>query len=88
MRGEVQEDILGAAAHAYDTQAGNLGEELRQALGQERARVVDVVAEDVQFAARGRDVVDGGDLNGRDDANSGAFAGHERLRDAAYRVVV
>ena len=57
-------------------------------LGQQRAGVVDVVAEDVQFASHRRALVDGGDLDGRDDAHAEALARLDRLGDAADGVVV
>ena len=50
--------------------------------------MVDVVAEDVQFARHRRALVDGGDLDGRDDAHARALARLDRLGDAADRVVV
>jgi len=65
-----------------------VGEELAQAPGQARAGVVDVVAEDVQFAADRRAGVDGGDLDCRHDPNAGTVSRGERLGDAADGVVV
>jgi hypothetical protein len=65
-----------------------VGEEFRQPLGEGGSGVVDVVAEDVEFARRGGAVVDCGDLDRGDDSYAEALPGGERLRDPADRVVV
>ncbi|TMK25300.1 MAG: hypothetical protein E6G62_05720 [Actinobacteria bacterium] len=84
---ELEAELAQRGGHAHRALLA-IGEELGETLGQQRARVVDVVAEDVQFATRRCAVVDGGDLHGRNDAQSQALSGAERLGDAAHRVVV
>src|SRR5260221_240988 len=52
-----------------------VGEELGEPVGEDGAGVVDAVAEDVQFARHRRALVDGRDLDGRDDPDAVAPAG-------------
>ena len=50
--------------------------------------MIDVVAEDVQFAPDGSVAIDGRDLDGGDDPDALLLAGGDRLGDAADGVVV
>ena len=84
---QLQAELAQRGGHAQRALLA-VGEELGEPLGEQRAGVVDGVAEDVQFAADRRAVVDRGDLDRGDDAHAVALAGAQRLGDAADRVVV
>jgi hypothetical protein len=84
---EVEANLAQAVAHAQRAVLA-VGEEVGQPGGHGGARVVDFVAEDVQFAGDQRVGVHGGDLHRCDDAHAVALARVDRLGDAADGVVV
>jgi hypothetical protein len=84
---QLEAELLQRGGHAQGAVLA-VGEELGELLGEHRAGVVDVVAEDVQFAGDWRVLVNGGDLDGGDDAHAETLAGGDGLGDAADGVVV
>ena len=84
---ELEAGLAQAVAHAQRAFLA-VGQKADQAVGHRRAGVVDVVAEDVQFATDRRAVVDRRDLHRGHDAHAHALARLDRLGDAGDRVVV